>query len=506
MEQFSSRLSGMRSPPGPAELPARPEVERYRAGPVELNADTRRVFCDGQELHLAKLSFDVLLALLRRAPGVVSKEQLMLDAWPGLVVAPGTVRKRITLLREALADTSREPPIVRVVRGRGYAIGPPVDPLQGERTQAPAPGKARGRRLALAMTALLGIALSGLIHLTLERPATPTEPGTPVKIRAPLSMNEPPDLSAPVEPGNVDPVAYEAFLKGRILRRSLGNEAEAIEALERAIDIAPRFAAAHAELSITLLHIGSTENREAAAAAASRALALDDRLPLAIVASAAVAIVVDWDWDRAEALIRRGRAVAPGDTYLLAYEALLTRIHGDMERSVALSKIRAADQASDAGTLYALGQQYYRLGRYREAIEAYRQALILQPGQHYAHLAIGRIRALQGQPAAALEEARLENDRDFRFYSLAIAHTAGGNDLAAREALAQFENVCADYCPYWIADVYAYRGDVDAAFLWLEAAFQRRDFGLLEIKTDPLLANIRGDPRYSDLITRMGLD
>ena len=492
--------------PGSARFPARAEGERYRAGPIELDADTRRVYCDSQELHVAELSFDALLALLRRAPAVVSKEQLMRDAWPGLVVAPGTVRKRITLLREALADTDRDPPVIRVVRGRGYAIGPPVDRLQDEQTQGPAAGKPRSRGLALTVTALVGIALSGLIHLMLENTAPPPEPSTPKKISVPLGTDPLADLRAPVGPGDIDPVAYEAFLQGRILRRSLGSEAEAIEALERAVDIAPNFAAAHAELSIALLHIGSTENREAAAAAASRALALDDRLPVAIIAATAIAIVVDWDWNRAEELIRRGREVAPGDTYLLAYEALLARIHGDLERAVALSQTHAANHATDAGTLYALGQHYYRMGRYREAIGAYRQSLNLQPGQRYSHLAIARIRALQGQPAAALEEAEMENDGDFRLYGLAIAHTAGGNDVAAREALTQFEDACVDYCPYWIANVHAYRGDADATFVWLEAAFQRRDFGLLEIKTDPLLANIRGDPRYSDLITRMGLN
>ena len=114
------------------------DAERYSVRDLQVEVDTRRVLRGGEELHLTELSFDVLVVLLRRAPGVVSKRQLMNEVWQGLVVEPDTVKKRITLLRESLADGERQDPLIRVIRGRGYAINASVERLE---CQEPAAGQ-----------------------------------------------------------------------------------------------------------------------------------------------------------------------------------------------------------------------------------------------------------------------------------------------------------------------------------------------------------------------------
>jgi TolB-like protein/DNA-binding winged helix-turn-helix (wHTH) protein len=81
---------------------------------------------DGLEIPLPRLSFDLLLALVRAAPRIATLDELMGRVWPGLVVSPETVSQRVSLLRAALDDNPREPRYVAVVRGRGYRLLVPV--------------------------------------------------------------------------------------------------------------------------------------------------------------------------------------------------------------------------------------------------------------------------------------------------------------------------------------------------------------------------------------------
>src|SRR6185295_6301731 len=78
------------------------------------------------EIALPKLSFDLLLVLIRAAPAVLSNDELMAQAWPGLVVNPETVSRRVKLLRDALGDDPRAPRYVAGLRGRGYRLVPEV--------------------------------------------------------------------------------------------------------------------------------------------------------------------------------------------------------------------------------------------------------------------------------------------------------------------------------------------------------------------------------------------
>ena len=93
----------------------------------------------------------------------------------------------------------------------------------------------------------------------------------------------------------------------------------------------------------------------------------------------------------------------------------------------------------------------------------------------------------------------------WRLYGLAIAHHALRDSRHADEALteliARFQNGSA----YQIAAVYAFRGEADRAFEWLERAYAQRDGGLTGLKADPLLKSLRGDPRYTAFLKKMRL-
>jgi len=483
--------------------------ERYRAGRLQVDVQARRVSRDGAEIRLTDLTFDVLAVLLRRAPATVSKKTLLKEVWRGTVVEPDTVKKRIALLREALGDDDPDAPLIRVVRGRGYSIAQRVE-RPGHRGLSESLGNWRLPAIAAGIAVL---PLAAFLAVTLGPDGGEHEQKPDHISRATIENSDGDDSAErplpSAEIGSVDPIAYRYYLEGKRLRRSSDGSLAASRALERAVDIEPRFAAAIAELA--LCHLGSAgypapEQPESSAhKLARRALELDPTLPEANVAAAAVAIYSDWNWDEAEALLTRGLAISPDHEYLLSYLGSLAAIQGDLERAIALVKPLVARDVTDARLHYSLGQLFYRSGRYREAIESYRLALELDATLKLAHMAIGRVRALQGDPEGAMKEMALEPLDSFRLYGLALTHIVAGNELAAKEMLQKLVEDHSQHLAYWIGTLYAYQGKSDDAFAYLELAFESHDNGLLELLTDPLLETARHDPRFGDLAARMDL-
>ncbi len=100
----------------------------FIVGDLHLDVGQQRVTRAGSDIPLPNLSFRLLVALVRAAPNVLSSDALMTHVWPGLVVSPETVNKRVNLLREALGDDPREPRYIAGVRSRGYRLIAAVSP------------------------------------------------------------------------------------------------------------------------------------------------------------------------------------------------------------------------------------------------------------------------------------------------------------------------------------------------------------------------------------------
>ena len=116
-----------------------PEPSGYRVGDLLIDRGRQRVTRAGVELPLSQLSFELLLALARAAPNLLSLDQLMERVWPGLVISPETVSQRVKLVRDALTDDSQSPRYIAGVRGRGYRMVAPVTPLDMSATSDPSP-------------------------------------------------------------------------------------------------------------------------------------------------------------------------------------------------------------------------------------------------------------------------------------------------------------------------------------------------------------------------------
>jgi TolB-like protein/DNA-binding winged helix-turn-helix (wHTH) protein/Tfp pilus assembly protein PilF len=163
------------APSGQVRQKAEDTVALYQAGDLTIDIGRQRVLRGEQEIPLPKLSFDLLLALVRAAPNVASVDALMDEVWANVVVSPETLSQRIKLLREALDDDSRNPRYIASLRSRGYRFIPPVvrHPSSAEvgagqeiATEVPAATSAAlGRRVLVVVAALLALGAIGTVLL-----------------------------------------------------------------------------------------------------------------------------------------------------------------------------------------------------------------------------------------------------------------------------------------------------------------------------------------------------
>jgi TolB-like protein/DNA-binding winged helix-turn-helix (wHTH) protein len=156
---------------------------------ISVDTGTRQVSRDGTVLQIGGLSYDLLLALLRRAPNVATSGELMGEVWCGRIVNDETVAKRVELLRAALGDDSREARYIAVVRGRGYRVIAPVETLAaapgavGATASPPTPGISRRAKWVFVAIALATVAeLAWWLW-----PRGPTPPAHPVLAVLPLA-------------------------------------------------------------------------------------------------------------------------------------------------------------------------------------------------------------------------------------------------------------------------------------------------------------------------------
>ena len=170
----------------------------WRVGDLVVDNGRQRVMRGDQVIELPKLSFDLLLALVRDAPNVVSLDALLTSVWPGLVVNPETVVQRVKLLRDALDDRAAEPRYIAALRGRGYRLVTEVSRIEAhdeprpgheamaESANAPprpaiavVPGAGWSGRRRLTILSAVALTLLGALGLwVLQRGATSKTPAT----------------------------------------------------------------------------------------------------------------------------------------------------------------------------------------------------------------------------------------------------------------------------------------------------------------------------------------
>ncbi len=212
----------------------------------------------------------------------------------------------------------------------------------------------------------------------------------------------------------------------------------------------------------------------------------------------------DWDWVAADRELQQARDLAPNDAAVLALSARQSIIMGRWDDALKLLNACAELDPLDPGLYLFLTFVQLQRGRLAEAEAAARRALEISPTFTLAHYWLGVVLLVRHQPEAALTEMLKEANEAPRSGGSSLAYFAMGARADSDAALAQMLSKETPH-PYLIAQVYAFRGESDEAFKWLDRAYEQRDPSLVFVKSQPMFGNLVSDPRYKAFLKKMNL-
>jgi TolB-like protein/class 3 adenylate cyclase/Tfp pilus assembly protein PilF len=309
-----------------------------------------------------------------------------------------------------------------------------------------------------------------------------------------------------------NPEAYRLYLQGRyfIERTTQADMARSVDYFRQAIALDPAFALGWAGLSHAYMFQAGygwapvTEGYERARDAAKRALALAPDLPEGHVRLGQVFENHDWDWEAANAEYQRAFALAPGNADVLRAVAGMTRIFVGPDAGIDLLRKAAALDPLSSSAHRMLGLRCFLAGRLDDATAALKTSLDLNPKAGLVHCFLCATRLAQGRAAEALELAEREVLPDFRLMGIALAQHALGHKEESDAAVAQLIERHGKEAAYQVAETYAWLGERDRVFEWLERAYTQRDPGLAMTSTDPFFRPMHDDARWVPFLKKMG--
>ena len=318
-------------------------------------------------------------------------------------------------------------------------------------------------------------------------------------------------LGAAPKARTTDPEAYALYLQAVQLGRQ--GTAEAFKASDalygKVLAIDPRYAPAWAALAENFYReagIGLITEKEGygqAREAATKALAIDpDYAP----AHTQLGYIAEGDNDLAGAAqhLERALVLDPADLDVLRVSATLLESLGRLDEALALDEALVRRDPVNVNALFNLGLYQRQAGRLDAAIASFRTALSLSPGRANAHAEIGNALLLKGDAQGALAEIERETSEIWKTIGLPMAYYAVGRKADSDTALAALIAKSERDAPSNIASVYAYRGEADQAFEWLDKAIEYSDPGLADIVTENLFDTIHADPRWLLFLRKIG--
>ena len=321
-----------------------------------------------------------------------------------------------------------------------------------------------------------------------------------------------------------NPEAYQLYLNGRYQanKETYDGLMKGIEYFQQAIAKDPNYALAYAGLADSYVQLGSwltylppSEAGPKAKAAAMKALELDDSLAEAHAALARAQYYYGWDWPSAEREYKRAVELNPNSaiSHLGYAELLLARARFDESIAEAM-RARELDPLSPQ-IVGNLAFAYLVMRRYDESIAQHQKTLELDPNAAWIRANMAWAYALKGAYAQAIaeydkipEQAKVvAAENQMVANSLGWVYAVSGRRADALKIAKELKDLSShayvDF--YQVAAIYAALGDKDEAFRLLEKAYEEHSSSMPNLAVDPFWYGIRSDPRYADLLRRMGL-
>jgi serine/threonine-protein kinase len=317
-----------------------------------------------------------------------------------------------------------------------------------------------------------------------------------------------------------NPEAYRLYLKGRYNwnKRTPEGSKKGIEYFRKAIDLDSGYALAYAGLADSynvLGNYGDLPPRDAfprAKTAAIKALRIDETLAEARSALAYALNGYDWNWEAAAAEFKRAIELKPN--YATAhYSYAITHLAALGKLDEAISEMMEAKELDPLSLIINtnLGWVLYFAGRYEEAIKQIHKALEIDENFNVAYFKLGQVYERLGRYDEAIELYRkalkLSGGNLWINQGLGHALAMTGRTEEARRVIDELMLMSAKryVSPYIIAEIYRGLGEIDLTFEWLEKAYEDRSDWLVWLGVEPALNVLRPDPRFTDLIRRVGL-
>jgi TolB-like protein/Flp pilus assembly protein TadD len=311
--------------------------------------------------------------------------------------------------------------------------------------------------------------------------------------------------------------AYLLYLKGRYFwnKRTEAGLRKGIEFFQQALETDPQYALAWAGIADSYL-LGANirpprEEMPKAKAAALRALELDDTLAEAHASLGRIKMFFDWDWTGAESEFKRALELNPN--YATARQWFANYLIAVGRAQEAVAEINLAQELDPLSLVIntARGWVCYFAREYDQALEQYQRVLEMDPSFVQAQREIGMVYERKGMVAEALAATQqaisLGGENAIvltllgRFYAVAGQRDEAEQVIARLNALASTRYTP----PMLFAPIYAALGEREQALDWLERAYEDRSSPLVWLKVDPWFDDLRDDPRFADLLLRVGL-
>ena len=317
----------------------------------------------------------------------------------------------------------------------------------------------------------------------------------------------------------IDPGAYQLYLKGRYHwnKRSMEGFQKAIEYFQLAAAKDPGYALAHVGLADTYTYFSFFDvvpPREAmtkAKDAAVRALEIDNHLGEAHVSLGYISYMYDWDWAAAGRHFERALTLNPAYSSAHTFYPFYLSSLGQSEEALAVAKRSLDLDPASPAVSHSLTVQLYLARQFDQAIEQSHKTLELDPNFAISYATLGEVYISKGMYREGLPQLEtyyaLSRGRAMSLALLGHAHARLGERSQALRILDQLEAASKErYTPaVSFAAVYAGLGEKDQAFAWLEKAYGERTSRLSYLKVEPLWDPLRSDPRFADLVRRIGL-
>jgi DNA-binding winged helix-turn-helix (wHTH) protein/TolB-like protein/Tfp pilus assembly protein PilF len=315
--------------------------------------------------------------------------------------------------------------------------------------------------------------------------------------------------------------AYEMFLKGRYFYGGIVTEEglkKSIDYFQQAIKLDPNYAEAYVGLANAYMRIGNVwgflsprETFPKAEPILKKALELDQSLADVHASLATYKLYYEWDWAGAETEFKRAIELNPNVGKAHHEYATLLQVSGRFDEAVAERELARKLDPLSPNAVATVGYPHYYAGRYDEAIKYFKQALELDPNFSWSHLWMGQAYLEKGMHQEAIDEIqkalKLSEGSTRALATLGYAYAVAGKRAEALKVIANLDELAKQkyVSPYFIAVIYAGLKDRDAAFAALEKAFEERQPYLTHLNVEPVFANLREDPRFDDLLRRIGL-